>query len=745
LLVAIDQPGAVSTVKFEIAFKVPPVAPVEGLLILRPQNLANPPLKLGIHGSAPFTVELAPATKWEVAADIPGYWIRREVLNVAPLGRETLQKIVLWPKGRISGLIKSAEKDNKKSPLPSEITVTTLAPRKPGLTSDSPKGAISCPVEKTGSWSCELPAATYDLSFSAEGFSPNYRWAAMVPAGKTLNLGILELSRGASVTGWVEVEGALDPETCIARLSLLEAPGSSARGEARLEAATLERKVQKNGFFQITGVAAGSYRLEVRQPSYTTAKISPLQIPKGSETTIRQALVLKRPIQLELTVVPPMDWLGRVWDVQVSRVSEFSGKSEPPAFSGSTDREGRLVIPGQGAGRFSVVVADSLGNRLYNVIDLKIEGPEEARQTIEIPLLTIRGTVSLGKEPLSAVLWFGGTYGALAVKMESDRDGRFHGVLPKGGQWKVDISATDPKLQSQTEVRIEEDRQGRAIVDIALPDTHVFGKVLKEEGQAAVGAQVAVSSQDKEFVAITDEKGAFNLRGLPPGLLQISAQYSSAGLRSTANPIIANLIEDQLVGPIELHLRRTKLLAGRVLSGQGPVVGALVEVSPRPQLAFTDSARTDLDGGFTVQIPVTAESMAAVVSAPGKPLKAFEVPASDVPPTLNLEEEGGTLELLLSRSQAKSAVVELSVYQNGISLPLPTLWRWARGHGLGLADLSGEVIKIPNLAPGNYRACAVAQAVPSKQASAEGFLGQTFCQADVLENGATLRLKLFPK
>jgi hypothetical protein len=52
-----------------------------------------------------------------------------------------------------------------------------------------------------------VPAATFDFVLSAEGFIPQYRWGLKVLAGKTTDLGTVELKRGASVAGWVEVEG----------------------------------------------------------------------------------------------------------------------------------------------------------------------------------------------------------------------------------------------------------------------------------------------------------------------------------------------------------------------------------------------------------------------------------------------------------------------------------------------------------------------------------------------------------
>src|SRR5947209_19035644 len=87
-----------------------------------------------------------------------------------------------------------------------------------------PPGAFTCPVDKEGNWSCSLPAATFDLVVTAEGFTPHYRWGVEVPPARTLGLGTFQLARGGSVAGWVAVEGgAIDPAHAVARLSLLAA------------------------------------------------------------------------------------------------------------------------------------------------------------------------------------------------------------------------------------------------------------------------------------------------------------------------------------------------------------------------------------------------------------------------------------------------------------------------------------------------------------------------------------------
>ncbi|MEA2694010.1 MAG: hypothetical protein QOJ16_3397, partial [Acidobacteriota bacterium] len=74
-------------------------------------------------------------------------------------------------------------------------------------------------------------------------------------------------------------------------------------------------------------------------------------------------------------------------------------------YDGPADAQGLVTIPGQSPGQFKVYVYDSRENRLVTrQLDL---GPAEAHQAIDLKLLTLRGTLKLGKEPLAAKLWFG--------------------------------------------------------------------------------------------------------------------------------------------------------------------------------------------------------------------------------------------------------------------------------------------------------------------------------------------------
>jgi len=569
------------------------------------------------------------------------------------------------------------------------------------------------------------------------GFIAHDRWRAAVPVGKSLDLGTVVLKPGASVAGWAEVEGGpLDADSCVARLAPLQAAGGSPATALQVNATALVAKVGKEGFFQLTGVAPGRYQLVVEQPGFAPATLSPLEVFARKETFIDRPIVLRRPLQLELQVSPPVDWLGKSWKLEVHRASELSSGFRE-VFSGRADEHGLVVVPGQSPGRFLVNVADSLGNRLYAALDLKIDSPAEAKQTLEIKRITLQGKLSLGKEPLAATLWFGSHSGIVAVKMEADRDGHFQGVLPRAGLWELEIAAQDPKVHARTKVDVTAAASGRSSIDVDLPNTHLFGRVLEDEtGAPVAGAEVSVVSEQANDLLITDPEGRFDTRGLATGLSQMGARSGSR----TSDRMIVLLGESQDVGPMELRLKRSKALAGKVTSSRGPVAGAWVEVLPlRPEPLFGDSARTGPDGSFTTEIPGKTEMATVIVSAPGAALQAFVVPTGPDSPTLQVSEDSGNLEVVVpwNLQELQAQNLSVSILQNGLVLPSATLFRWASSHG---GQSSGSPYRFPALAPGNYTVC-VAQRSPMGMPGGQADPGAQCTNGD-LAAGSQLKLEL---
>ena len=725
-------------VKVELETRLIQGESLEGALLLRPLSPSGESRSIEIKGVREVTLSLPAGSVWEVKPDIRRYWA--PVTRIEVRGPDELTNYILglWPKASLAGTV-AVDKGER---LPAKLGVKLRGSRAGGRKPEIPELTVECPVAPQGDWRCEVPAALADLSVLVDGFVPNHRWEVRLDRDKTLNLGRLALKRGASVSGWVEAEeGALDFLQAKARLVPMIAPGGDSNLSERLAASALEARLDARGRFQFVGVDPGSYSLEVTQPGFSPAQVSPIEVWPASETSLTRPLVLRRPVRFEIAVTPEKDWLGKPWRVEVTRAADLGGLGTL-VYDGTLSSSGRHVLPGQSPGILRVVVFDSLGNPLYSDFEVPVASGSDQRLDIEIDLVTVEGKVLLGEEPLSATLYFGGRNARLGTKMDSNEEGVFHGVLPREGNWFVDVEAAEPGLAIPARVEVQARPNGEARVTIELPDTKVFGKVVDEENRPVV-ARVLVSGGQGEAEVSSAEDGSFTVRGVEPGAARLSAAArSKAGSRVSETLLIA-IQEGQPAGPFELRLRKNKVVAGRVLAPRGPVSGAAIEVFPwRPLLPGGSSARSDLQGGFEVHVPEPTQAVLAIVSPPGNSLRAFEVPLDGQPFLLEVSQEGGTLDILLEGADDESLAqgLQVVVFQNGLRVPWDAMLRWARGHGASLR--SAEGFQIPSVGTGEYRVCIVPQAELIERAS-EGASGlQGRCAAGYLESGGNLRLDL---
>lgn len=722
-----EQPRLASVV-IELSQKAGATAPMQGAVVLRPAE--GEPVRVPVLSSGPLSTRLPAGSTWEVAADLPGFWAPRKTLAVGQADQETRLVLDLWPMGTVSGVVQVKQKG---LPLPRQVLVKTLAAPAFARRLPSPKGALDCPVDEKGAWTCSLPAATFDLVVSAEGFIPHYRWAVDIPAGKTRPLGTLELERGASVAGWAAVEGgAIEPDRCMVRLAPLASGGADPKAALDIERSTVQKNVGKDGFFQLTGLAPGMYALEIQQPGHSPARVAPLRVMSQVETFLEQPLVLSRLVELSFEVSPALDWLGRPWRAQVTRLETGTGNLNPVVFDGQAAEDGRIEVPAQRPGRFAILVQDSLGNRLAHR-ELILEDSSSASERIEISLVTLEGRVRLGQEPLQARLSFGGRPDAVRVELQSDGDGRFHGVLPGEGNWRVDIQSAQPRLRSRARVDIRANRSGKATAEIALPDTRVFGTVVDEQGKPVPGADVIVLSERVELSEQADPVGSFEVRGLPEGPAWLAA---GQGSRSSGRTFVS-LTEGRAAGPVQLRLQPVKRLTGTVVSPLGPVAGARVDVIASVPPQGGGSAKTDAQGSFEMEIPEKTQRVVAVVSAPGFALRAFDA-AAGAPLSLAVSEEEGEIEIRLLDDDGELLRQDLRValYQNGLPIPGYVYGQWAHEQG---QPRGAQSLRVPNVAPGEYRVCLVPMRLPLEgdpaAAGAE-------CASGLLFRGATLALKL---
>ncbi len=763
-LAALGGPSPKPTAKVEIE-GVPlggAVASWAGTLTLRPEDPALEPIVLEASNEKPIALSVPEHSTWLASLDLSDRWAAVQRIEVAGSDEIFTQRFFIWPAVEAHGRLQTTE---RRAKLPARVTLEVLPAAKARTWLDGPRGNTSCSVDAKGAFRCKLPSGKRDLALRAEGFAPIYRLGTnlVLPArvalggvkpnsilpksdpaqeAEAVNLGDFVLRRGASLVGWVEVVGgALDPKTCRVKLAPWAARGTVGGTNDPLSTAEQSLPVDARGFFQFVGVSPGAYSVVAIQPGWVAAPVGPLLLDDANATEMPKPLQLEKPLELTLILNPPRDWLDQRWAVQLWRDSDLGpGGPRTQVFDGPPDAEGLVRVKNQKPGTFSMLVADSRGNKFFGEFNRPMFDQNSAERRIDLDFVTVRGRLRLGDEPLAATLWFGGRFGAPGVQFDSNEEGVFHGALPKGGRWKVEIEAAEPHLQLTRKIEVEADSKGLAEVAIDLPDTLIFGSVVDAKDQPAPGASVNIESAQNSSSTTANVEGRFEIRGFDPGRLALLAEQASEVPGSAASETVrTTLQESSPLGPLVLRLRENLHFEGQVLGDVGPVAGASLVIMTQPRIGAIDTARTGLDGRFAAKLAATAQRAVIVVSPPGNALRAFDAPIDGTPLVLRTSAAGGTLEVTLpDGEEIQRRNLRFYIFQNGLALPIPELYRWAAGNG-DPADHQSTDLRFPRLAEGRYDVCLVPYATLLAADYSGGPAGS--CAQGQLSAGGVLRLK----
>jgi hypothetical protein len=687
------------------------------------------------------TAALGPG-EWQVTVESEQWWAPPATVTVAAGGPkdDAVHLIRVWPAATLRGEVALSDPHEKRPDL---LSVRIDEPPAYPLRAGIPAGAmVDCPVKADNTWSCRVPATLADISIRSKGFIPHYRWGLRMKAGDRIFVGRILLKRGASVAGRLRVEGgAIRDNAAWVRILRYTGPGASSSAAERLSRPLAQTTVAKDGHFQLAGIPPGTYAVEAGQPNAAIARVFPIEIERESETVLKSAIVLRPPLTLTLTLDPPLDWHDEPWRVTVYRRSDYNGSTnDPPVNDAPAKGGGRVIIPDQSPGSYDVTVADSEGNPFWDR-EIVVTGDSDATRSISLDLLKVHGRVTLADDPLSAALLFGGRYGALHARIQSDGDGHFTGFLPKGGAWDVEVQASSPQLVAHADVTVLPDAHGEAEIAITLPSNRLEGRVLDESGAPVAKGRVTLVAAKSSFSVLTDASGSFTFRAMPVGSVSLSAEGNVAGRSARhSREFLLTVDETSIYGPIELHLEANRRLAGRVTSTRGPVAGAGVDVMTfGAEQRQVSAATTDLEGRFETVIPDAATRAFAVLSPPGFALAGYDLPLDGTPLDLPAVDLGGRLEVTVPATFAARRLI-LVVLQNDRMLPLSDLLRWSLGHGVALSDKS-DLLEVPDVAPGAYKACLVQPAVvPESQLFL--LIDRSPCAGGVLAPGGLLRVDL---
>ncbi|MEM1177384.1 MAG: carboxypeptidase-like regulatory domain-containing protein [Acidobacteriota bacterium] len=452
-------------------------------------------------------------------------------------------------------------------------------------------------------WRCRLPRGQQDVRLQAEGFSPIFLWNLEVPQ----ELGRLTWVPGASLGGWVLVEGSNDPTAKIVIRRLGASLPRSSEESGRRSLLKQEAAVDSRGRFMLSGLNEGRYELLVEKNGFATAATE-IQVPSKEHVELETPLRLVPLSEITVSLDPPLDPWARPWKVTLERETEEATVWQ--TIAGGVAAEGSWNAPPLRPGEIVLRVTDSLGGEWLRDRLVTVGGAEAVFRSIDV--IPIRGTVSLGDAPIEASILFGS--GTAAVRVASDERGEFEGSLPREGEWRVRFETDRGKIGARpVEVR---KRPGKSYAELEfeLPSTLIKGRVTKggEPAEAlvvAVQGRVGPQKPPRGRLALsarTDKDGLFEIAGVEPGELNIRASSQTA-----ETEWVALTVREKEVGRVHLELTNRKTIRGRLMGPAGGLAARLI-VLPDASIGLTTAA--DAQGQFEFNVQSQTEQIRLVVA-----------------------------------------------------------------------------------------------------------------------------------
>lgn len=692
---------------------------------------------------------------WRLDCTAPALFVPSTLVDLREKDHDVM-RVAAEPGSQVEGVIALADQPELKAAFATLEAKVSVATQPEGLVLVAEDSRVDgyCGVDRTESkLICPVPAGQFDVKVELPGFMPLYFWATDVEAGEPEDLGRFEFQKGASFVGWVlppdlapvelqQVDLRLEP---VLGDGLQDGQGGIGRpGDGdRFKLLTMSTHPSAEGFFRFSGLEEGIYRLVAS--GYSTQKdlessVSPVTILPNLETRLTTPLELQRPGTLTVYVDPPVQPDGEPW---VIVLLDKGGRhhDDGPTVS-HVDYSGVWFAEGVHPGAYTLVLQTSEGpdRKRWAVRDIEVDG--DLIESVDLPVVEVRGELRRGSKVLAGSIWFGGRFGPESVLMEADEEGRFRGFLPHAGEWDVDVRREGQhSTQNLEPVVIDPPQGGYAELEVELPWTNIPGRVVNEEGRPVENANVfAVRDVGREFIGqtLSSQGGEFEFSGLETGRVWIG----SSGPDGEAEPVEIDLREGLRTEVLELMLERPAARTITLQTDAGPVAGARVWYLPTgPGPRLVKEGRTDPDGKLQLLVPTSIDSVDLEILPGSLAMRVLRIEfGEEREQVISLNPWGSFLQL----DGGGRPINHLAMFKDGVLVPrMNVLLHWIRettGQGVDFEQVGS--FEIPRADWGTYVLCAADEIDGSQLELAAAGGTPEGCASGYLAPGGTLSLNL---
>ncbi len=490
-----------------------------------------------------------------------------------------------------------------------------------------------------------VPASVLDLRIAAGGFAPSYHWSVNTQSGNARLKA--ELRSGGSISGFVVSAGNESPVAgaevrILPRGFDLVAPETVERFSTLTASTTT---TGERGFFQVIGLQPEVYTVHAQAAGYSSATVEAVQIQEDAESRLASPLVLAPAVSFVVTIDPPAFPPDQRWGVEL--VARARPGIRRHRFEQIADEAGIAEFSSLPPGEYDLVLWAGEDRTRHYAERVNIAGNDVAQ--IELQLVEVQGTITLGDEPLVAEIELS-TGNRDDWAFNSDDEGKFAGAIraPEQGTLLARVKA-DEDIETQIILKKGSGLRfdGEILrIEIEIPDGSISGLVVDQRGQPVAGAEILAGRNPLRLgETASDRFGDFSLRGLPYEIIEVAANHP---LHGTAGPQVVDLSAGLDPAPLRLVLELSVTLSGHLRwADRSPVRAVPIYAFSLGRGFRPDTAQTLLDGSFELRGPPDADRALLKVMSRGALVWSQCVPISEerIDVTLPFSVADGRLDL----------------------------------------------------------------------------------------------------